>query len=74
VDGVRAPVLRADYLLKAVPVGAGAHRVVLEFEAGALLPALAAFTVLGVAGLAGAGAGSVAGLLREMRGAGTENR
>ena len=63
-----APVLRADYLLKAVPLPAGAHRVVLDFEPGVLLPALAVFTGLGLVGLAGAIACGFAGLLRETRG------
>jgi hypothetical protein len=73
VDGNTAPVLRANYLLKAVPVPAGPHRVVLDFEPDALLPALAVFTVLGLGGLAGAIAAGAAGLIREMRDAGAEN-
>ena len=36
VDGRRAPVLRADYLLRAVPVPAGRHRVEFDFRSRAL--------------------------------------
>jgi hypothetical protein len=36
VDGRTAPVLRADYLLRAVPVPAGRHRVVFEFQSPSL--------------------------------------
>jgi len=32
VDGTPAPVLKADYLLRAVPVPAGRHRVVFRYE------------------------------------------
>lgn len=32
VDGVEAPVLRADWCLRAIPVTAGKHRVVMEFS------------------------------------------
>ena len=67
VDGIPAPVLRADYLLKAVPLPAGAHRVVLDFEPGVLLPALTLFTGLGLVGLVGAIACGFAGLIRETR-------
>jgi hypothetical protein len=47
VDGRPAPLLRADYLLKAVPVPQGRHTLEVEFEPGALFPALALFTALG---------------------------
>ncbi len=48
VDGARAPVLRANYLVRAVPVSAGRHRVELtyrprSFIAGLGLSAAAAF-------------------------------
>lgn len=32
LDGAEVPIYRADYLLRAVPVPAGAHRLVLRFE------------------------------------------
>src|SRR5207247_3469088 len=36
VDGRPTPILRADYLLRAVPVPAGRHRVVFHFESPAM--------------------------------------
>ncbi len=36
VDGAPVPILKADYLLRAVPVPAGRHRVVFRFESGAV--------------------------------------
>ncbi len=36
VDGRPAPLLKADYLLRAVPVPAGTHRVVFRFESPAM--------------------------------------
>jgi uncharacterized membrane protein YfhO len=36
VDGKLAPILRADYLLRAVPVPAGRHRVEFQFESKAV--------------------------------------
>lgn len=50
VDGRPAPVLKADYLLRAVPVPAGRHRVVFRFESAAvrqgLLVSLASLVVV----------------------------
>jgi hypothetical protein len=74
VDGGSVPVLRADYLLKAVSVPAGSHRVLLDFEARGLLPALAAFTALGLAGLIGALGLGVVGLIRDVTSRGPEIR
>jgi hypothetical protein len=56
VDGKPAPLYRADYTLRAVPVPAGSHRVVLRyrsevFQTGlAVSLATAILTVLGMAG------------------------
>jgi hypothetical protein len=36
VDGAAAPILRADYLLRAVPVPAGEHTVVFRFQSPAI--------------------------------------
>lgn len=51
VDGAERPVLRADYLLRAVPVDAGSHRVRFRYVprmlyAGATISALAALGVV----------------------------
>ena len=32
IDGEPAPIYRADYLLRSVPIPAGAHEVVMRFE------------------------------------------
>jgi hypothetical protein len=74
VDGGPVPVLRANSVLKAIPVPAGSHRMVLDFETRALLPALVAFTALGLAGLTGALSLGVVGLIREGTGRGPEIR
>jgi hypothetical protein len=54
VDGAEAPVLRADWCLRAVPIDAGTHEVVLEFSpssfaAGAWISSLS--LALAVAGI-----------------------
>ncbi|HSL47965.1 MAG TPA: hypothetical protein VK878_02775, partial [Candidatus Deferrimicrobiaceae bacterium] len=66
VDGRPAPVLRADHLLKAVPLPAGRHTLDLRFDPGLLVPALALFTALGVAGLIGAAVAGLRGLLEPL--------
>jgi hypothetical protein len=53
VDGKAAPLLRADYALRAIPVGRGAHRVVCyyrddAFRRGLLLSLAAAGAVCGL--------------------------
>jgi hypothetical protein len=48
VDGRRTPILRVDYLLRAVPVSAGRHRVEFRFESKAVRNGL----LLSCAGLA----------------------
>ncbi len=57
VDGQPAPILRADYVLRAVPVPAGDHTVELTFRPrsvtlGAIISGLALVFVAGAAGLA----------------------
>jgi hypothetical protein len=66
VDGRPAPVLRADHLLKAVPLPPGRHTLDLRFDPGLLVPALALFTALGVAGLVGAAVAGLTGLLEPL--------
>jgi hypothetical protein len=64
IDGRPVPLLRANYLSKAVQVPAGAHRVELRFDPGILLPALFAFTLVGVGTLVGTAAAGLTGLFR----------
>lgn len=70
VDGRPAAVLRAYGAVKAVAVPAGRHRVVFAFEPGVLLPALAVFSLLGVAGASWVTAAGARGIAREWRGRG----
>jgi hypothetical protein len=56
VDGHSAPVLKADYLLRAVPVPAGRHRVVFRYRSpamrrGLMLSLGSLVAVLGLFGL-----------------------
>ena len=72
VDGKRTPILKADYLLRAVPVPAGRHRVEFRYESpavrrGLLLSLVSLLVVLG--GFAwswwkGRGPGSVGPVVR----------
>lgn len=55
VDGVEVPVLRANYTLRAVPVGPGRHDVVLWYDGGVLGAGLIS-SGLGLAALAAAAA------------------
>ncbi len=68
VDGQPAAVLRAYGAVKAVAVPAGRHRVTFAFEPGLLLPALAAFSLLGVAAVSWATVAGARGIVREWRG------
>lgn len=43
VDGVEKPIVRANYLFKAVPLEAGAHKIVLYFRPTYLVPGLVLF-------------------------------
>ena len=45
VDGVEAPLVRADYLFKAVPIEQGNHKVVLYFRPTYLIPGLVAMAL-----------------------------
>ncbi len=56
VDGKTAPVLRADYLLRAVPVPAGDHTVVFRFQSkslreGLILSIVSLLLILGLLGV-----------------------
>jgi len=53
VDGQEAPVYRADYVAMAVPIAAGAHRVVLRYGSRAVhaAAALSALALVATAGL-----------------------
>src|SRR5207245_9252231 len=53
VDGQEAPVRRADYVAMAVPIAAGAHRVVLRYGSRAVhaAAALSALALVATAGL-----------------------
>nr|MBA2631211.1 YfhO family protein [Thermoleophilaceae bacterium] len=55
VDGREAPIERVDYLLRGVPVGAGASRVVLTYEPASVRVAawLSGLSGLGLVGAAG---------------------
>lgn len=66
VDARPAPLLRADYLRKAVPVPAGTHSVTFQFDPGTLLPGLGLFTFLGLSALLGATASALCSLLRAL--------
>jgi len=66
VDGQRAPILKADYLLRAVAVPAGKHRVEFRFESKAVRTGL----TLSIVGLAiAAGLLVAGGFLGRRRGA-----
>ena len=43
VDGVEKPIVRANYLFNAVPLEAGAHKVVLYYRPTYLVPGLVLF-------------------------------